>query len=99
MKYSIGDRVKIREDLQEGYRYPTEGGRYIYEIEMHSAAKEHNYEATILDIMTQNRSGRVGYKLDILPERPYYCDAMIEKMLYKTYDCQSILQFLKEGLA
>ena len=77
MKYSIGDRVKIREDLREGHGYPTEGGTYMCEPEMYIAAKEHNYQATIIDIVFQYYSERVGYKLDILPEKPYYCDAKL----------------------
>ena len=100
MRYNIGDRVKIRSSLGVWEEYITDGGVWCYTDDMHIAVKEHNFEATIIDIVTQSRTGRVGYRLDIDPERPFYCDAMIEKLLYRVnYNSADILEFLKENLA
>lgn len=96
MKYNIGDTIKIRSDLVVWSDYDTDGGDWCYEISMDQAVREHDFIATIIDVEVQKWSGRVGYKLDIDPRNPFYCDPMIEKLLYKNvYDSQSILQFME----
>ena len=93
MKYKIGDRVRFRTDLEVGDLYPTDGGNWVYTGGMNITLEEHNFEGTIIDIKQQNGSGRVGYVLDIDPENPYYCDAMIEDCIFE-FNTADILDFI-----
>ena len=93
MKYKIGDRVRFRTDLEFDALYSTDGGHWFYQRNMDIALKEHNFEATIINIERQSGSGRVGYVLDIDPENPYYCDAMIEKCI-SDFNIADILDFI-----
>lgn len=78
MRYKVGDRVKIREDLTVGANYADDyGDTWVCESRMRNAVIMNNYIATIIEARSRDEWTREGYKLDIC-DRPYFNDGMIE---------------------
>lgn len=97
MKYKVGDRVKIREDLviDKDYHHGEEPDEYWnYTDEMHQPVVNNGYVGTIIGIIDECG---YGYRLDIVPFEPYFNDAMIEGYANEVeINTKDILQFLEE---
>ena len=97
MKYRIGDRVKIRKDLVIGKEYwcdTDSDAAWYYTEEMDLPVVNNGYVGTIIDIINVND---YGYRLDIVPDEPYFNDAMIEGYAEEVeLNTKDILQFLEE---
>lgn len=99
MKYKVGDRVKIREDLviDRDYHHGRDiGYSWVYAREMHHPVVNNGYVGTIIDIIEHPAYG-YGYRLNIVPDQPYFNDAMIEGYAEEVeLNTEDILQFLEE---
>ena len=98
MKYSIGDRVKIRENLVVGKIYYHGRGSaesWVYTREMHRPVVNNGYVGTIIGIIESCGYG-YGYRLNIAPNQPYFNDAMIEGYAKEVeLNTEDILRFLE----
>lgn len=97
MKYKVGDKVKIKEDLIVGKEYyhgadPSECWEYTEE--MYLPVVNNGYIGTIIGIIDVYG---YGYRLDIVPDEPYFNDAMIEGYAEEIrLNMKDILQFLEK---
>ena len=99
MKYRIGDRVKIRENLVVGklyYHGRDYAWSWVYTMEMHRLVVNNGYVGTIIDFIESCDYG-YGYRLNIAPNQPYFNDAMLEGYAEEVeLNPEDILQFLEE---
>lgn len=91
--YKVGDRIKIRRDLTPLNVYGYREYKWIYEREMHHAAEQANFTGEIIGIYL-GMSGKEGYILDFLPDKPYFNDAMIESYAEEPFNSADVLAFL-----
>jgi hypothetical protein len=75
MKYKIGDKVKIREDLVTRRAY----GKNTYVDSMKKIAKDHDYILTIANIVCNKE-----YKMEEDGDMYYWTDEMIERLVEPT---------------
>ena len=91
--YKVGDRVKIRQDLISPNLYGDKGYTWVYEHEMHLAAQSANFIGEIIGIYNDDIFSIEGYRLDFIPDRPYFNDAMIEGYA-EAFNSADVLEFL-----
>lgn len=92
--YKVGDMVKIRQDLKPLNLYGSRGYKWIYEHEMHHAAEQANFTGEIIEIYHGLLGNKKGYRLNFLPDRPYFNDAMIEGYAEEPFNSADVLAFL-----
>lgn len=91
--YKVGDRIKIRQDLKPLGVYGYREYMWIYEREMQHAAEQANFTGEIIGIY-HGMLGKDGYRLNIIPDRPYFNDAMIEGYAEEPFNSADVLAFL-----
>jgi hypothetical protein len=86
MKYKIGDKVKIREDLVTRRAY----GKNTYVDSMKKIAKDHDYILTIANIVCNKE-----YKMKEDGDMYYWTDEMIERLVEPT-DREKFEEWMKK---
>lgn len=90
--YKVGDIVKIRRDLKCGHEYGDGNDRWTYEQNMYWAVESANFVGKIISIH-RFFNGSEGYRLDCVPGRPFFNDAMIEGYA-EEFNSADVLAFL-----
>ena len=83
MKYQIGDRVRIRHDLESGVKYPHVGGSLFCNKEM---TKYKGMIATITNV----ESHHCIYEIDLDFQWDYWCESMFAPVSLNKYKIKGL---------